>query len=206
MGSRGASRCALYDLPVPSLTAFILAGGKSSRMGSDKAFLDFEGCTLLSRALDLARSVTPDVKIVGDPEKFSSFAPVVADIYLARGPLGGIHAALTNSTTDSNLILAVDLPFLDARFLQFLIAESESTEAVVTLPQAAGHLHPLCAIYRKQFLPHADRALAEGRNKLDALFHEIEVRIIPEEELKAAGFDASIFRNLNTPQDLADNH
>src|ERR1700746_750117 len=99
---------------VPPLTAFILAGGKSSRMGSDKAFLDLGGRSLLARSLDLARSVTPDVKIVGDPAKFSAFAPTIPDLYSGRGPLAAIHAALTNSATDFNLILAVDLPFLDA--------------------------------------------------------------------------------------------
>jgi molybdenum cofactor guanylyltransferase len=172
-------------------------------MGSNKAFLEINGHTLLSRALDLALSVTHDAKIVGDPEKFAPFAPTVADIYPARGPLGAIHAALTNSATDFNLVLAVDLPFLDTRFLQYLIAVSESTEATVTVPQAGSHFHPLCAIYRKQFLPHAERALAEGRNKLDAVFNEVGVRIIPEEELKAGGFSPAIFRNLNTPADLA---
>ncbi len=170
-------------------------------MGSNKAFLEINGQTLLSRALGLALSVTHDVKIVGDPEKFTPFAPTVADIYPDRGPLGGIHTALTASTTDLNLILAVDLPFLDTRFLQHLIAASESTAATVTVPQAEGHLHPLCAIYRKQFLAPAARALAESRNKLDALFSEVEVRIILEEELKAAGFTPAIFRNLNTPAD-----
>jgi molybdopterin-guanine dinucleotide biosynthesis protein A len=194
----------LYHCAVPPITAFILAGGKSSRMGSDKAFLDFGGRTLLFSALDLARSITPDARIVGDPEKFAIFAPTVSDIYPGRGPLGGIHAALTNSTTDSNLILAVDLPFLDRRFLQYLITKSESAGDVVTLPQAAGHLHPLCAVYRKQFIAPAERALAENRNKLDALFSEVEVRIIPEDELAAAGFAPTIFRNLNTPEDLAD--
>ena len=171
-------------------------------MGSDKAFLDFGGQSLLSRALDLVRSITHDVKIVGDPEKFSAFAPTIADIYSDRGPLGGIHAALTASTTDLNLILAVDLPFLDARFLQYLIAASESTHAVVTVPQAAGHFHPLCAVYRKPFAVPAARALAENRNKLDGLFSEVEVRIIREEELIEAGIPPAIFRNLNTPGDL----
>lgn len=170
-------------------------------MGSDKAFLELAGRSLLNRALDLARAVVPDVRIVGDAEKFAIFAPTVADIYRGCGPLGGIHAALTNSTTDSNLILAVDLPFLDRRFLQYLIAKSESTDAVVTVPQAGGHLHPLCAVYRKQFLAPAERALVENRNKLDALFSEVPVRIIPEEELAAAAFNASIFRNLNTLED-----
>ncbi len=183
------------------ITAFILAGGKSARMGSDKALLQLAGRSLLARALDLARAVTPNVRIVGDPEKFAAFAPVVPDIYPARGPLGGIHAALSASITDYNLILAVDLPFMEESFLRYLIAEAQSSDAVVTVPSAAGHFHPLSAVYRKAFLPTAERALAEDRNKLDALFAEVPVRVISEEELKAAGFDAAIFSNLNTPED-----
>ena len=183
------------------ITAFVLAGGKSARMGSDKAFLELGGRSLLARALDLARAVTPDVRIVGDPEKFAAFGPAVPDIYADRGPLGGIHAALSISTTDSNLILGVDLPFLDLRFLQFLIAEAQSSDAVVTVSSAGGHFHPLCAVYRKAFLPNAERSLAQGRNKLDALFSEVPVRIIGEAELKTAGFEATLFRNLNTSED-----
>jgi molybdopterin-guanine dinucleotide biosynthesis protein A len=183
------------------ITAFVLAGGKSARMGSDKAFLKLAGHTLLASALDRARAVTPDVRIAGDLEKFAAFAPVIPDIYPARGPLGGIHAALSASTTDLNLILAVDLPFLELRFLNYLVTQAESADAVVTVPSAAGHLHPLCAVYRRAFLPAAERALAENRNKLDALFSEVPVRIISEAELSAAGFDVKIFRNLNTPED-----
>jgi len=170
-------------------------------MGSDKVFLELGGRSLLSRALDLARAVTSDVRIVGDPEKFATFGPIVPDIYPDRGPLGGIHAALSISATDSNLILGVDLPFLDLRFLQFLIADAQSADALITLAWADGHYHPLCAVYRKAFLPAAEHALAECRNKLDALFSEVPARVISEEELSAAGFDAAIFRNLNTPEE-----
>jgi molybdopterin-guanine dinucleotide biosynthesis protein A len=183
------------------ITAFILAGGKSVRMGSDKAFLELGGCSLLSRALDLARATSSDVRIVGDSEKFAAFGPIVPDIYPGRGPLGGIHAGLSISPADYNLILAVDLPFIDLRFLQYLIAEAQSAHAVVTVPSASRHFHPLCAVYRKTFLPTAERALAEGRNKLDALFSEVPMRVISEAELQTAGFDAAIFRNLNTPED-----
>jgi molybdopterin-guanine dinucleotide biosynthesis protein A len=182
------------------ITAFVLAGGKSARMGSDKAFLELAGRSLLARALDLARAVTGEVRIVGDPEKFAAFGKVVPDIYPARGPLGGIHAALSFSSTDRNLILAVDLPFIAESFLLYLIAEAQSSDAVITVPSAAGHFHPLCAVYRKAFLPTAERALAEARNKLEALLSEVPVRVISEEQLKAAGFDAEIFRNLNTPE------
>src|SRR6267378_5266072 len=78
----------------PDVTAFILAGGKSTRMGTDKAFAALDGRTLLARALDLARSVAPDVRVVGDAAKFAAFAPVVEDVFRDCGPLGGIHAAL----------------------------------------------------------------------------------------------------------------
>ena len=184
-----------------SITAFILAGGRSTRMASDKAFLSLAGRSLLARALDLARAVTPDVRIVGDPEKFAPFGEVVADVFSGRGPLGGIHAALANSATDWNLILGVDLPFLEPRFLYYLVAEAQSADAVVTVPSAGGHFHPLCAVYRQSLRVAAEHALAEGRNKVDALFSEVSVRILAEEEITTAGFDISIFRNLNTPDE-----
>ena len=79
---------------VAEVSAFILAGGKSTRMGADKAFVLLKGRTLLARMLEAARSLTSHVRIVGDPAKYGAFAPVVHDIFPACGPLGGIHAAL----------------------------------------------------------------------------------------------------------------
>lgn len=119
------------------LTVFILAGGKSTRMGADKAFVTLDGRTLLARALELARSLTPDVRIVGDPAKFAAFAPVVEDIFRECGPLGGIHAALRASQTELNLILAVDVPFVSAALLQYLIARARNSgNATVTVARA----------------------------------------------------------------------
>src|SRR5215475_712673 len=99
----------MHDGPTPSssLAAFILAGGMSTRMGTDKAFVTLNGRTLLARALEVARTATPDVYIVGDPSKFSPFAPVVEDLFRNSGPLGGIHAALRTSHAELNLVLAV---------------------------------------------------------------------------------------------------
>jgi molybdopterin-guanine dinucleotide biosynthesis protein A len=184
-----------------SVSAFVLAGGKSSRMGTDKALLQLGGQALIVHALALARSVTNDVKIVGDPEKFASFGNVVPDKYAERGPLGGIHAALLSSATDCNLILGVDLPFVEPRFLSFLVSEAETSGAVVTLPSTGGHMQTLCAVYRKEFLGPAEVALAAGRNRIDALFPAIRVRLINEQEVTAAGFNSSMFRNLNTPEE-----
>ena len=102
----------VYHHGVDPVTAFVLAGGKSSRMGRDKAFLELEGRTLLSLALEAASAVAASVWIVGNAAKFAAFAPVVEDMYSERGPLAGIHAALAATATDLNLILAVDLPFI----------------------------------------------------------------------------------------------
>src|SRR5690242_15265976 len=90
---------------------FVLAGGRSTRMGADKAFLRVGNATLIERAMAVIGAVCPDVSVVGDPAKFSSYARVVEDVYPGAGPLGGIHAALTNSSSDLNVVLAVDLPF-----------------------------------------------------------------------------------------------
>lgn len=183
------------------LTAFVLAGGKSTRMGSDKAFLAWKDGTLLSHALKLVAALTPNVRIVGDAKKFASFGAVIEDIHRDRGPLGGIHAALSSTTTDLNLMLAVDLPLLELRFLQFMIALARETEAVVTLPRADGGLQPLCALYRREFVQPAEQALRAGSNKIDALFAKVKTRIIEEDEFTRAGFSAAMFRNLNTPEE-----
>ena len=94
-----------------SVTGFVLAGGKSSRMGKDKAFLQIFGRTLLAHALELAKAATGSAWIVGSREKFAAFGQVAEDIYPGHGPLAGIHKALTSTQTDLNLILAVDMPF-----------------------------------------------------------------------------------------------
>jgi len=187
------------------LTAFILAGGKSTRMGADKAFVALDDRTLLSRALELARALTADVRIVGDPAKFARFAPVVADVFPGCGPLGGIHAALRASQTDLNLILAVDVPFMSAELLQYLIRRARSSAAAtVTVVRASGGWQPLCAVYRREFADAAEEALAAGRYKIDPLFAAQRTLVIEEDELRSVGFSPSMFRNLNTPEELAE--
>lgn len=169
-------------------------------MGRDKCLLHLRGRTLLERALEVPRSVTKQIRIVGSKAKFGPDA--IEDIYPDRGPLGGIHAALSQSTAEINVVLSVDMPFIAAEFLQLLADEAQRTGAVVTVPFVAEHWQPLCAAYRREFAGLAERALQAGQNKIDPLFCHTTVRRIDDEELKRLAFDASMFDNLNTPEDF----
>ena len=197
----------MYDRRVkegvkPGVTAFVLAGGKSSRMGSDKAFLRLGDETLLSQALKLAGNVAEAVWIVGDAKKFAAFGRVVEDVYRDRGPLGGIHAALSGSTTEVNVMLAVDLPFVTQKLLQYLLSRALESGAMVTVPRTGSGFQPLGAVYRRGFAEVAEQSLLEGKNKIDSLFARVETCVIEESELVRAGFSEQMFRNLNTPEEL----
>jgi molybdopterin-guanine dinucleotide biosynthesis protein A len=193
---------------------FVLAGGKSSRMGTDKAFLQFKGQTLLDRALETMAAACDQVAIVGDPARFRKYesekygppkcGAVIADIFPGCGPLAGIHAALTHSAADLNLMLAVDLPLVSAALLAFLFEAAEdngAADAVVTVPRAGKGLQPLCAIYRRAFCTTAEQALLAGNYKVGAAFSGLSVRVIEQSELGSAGFSEQNFFNVNTPQD-----
>ncbi|MBZ5567355.1 MAG: molybdenum cofactor guanylyltransferase [Acidobacteriia bacterium] len=211
--------------------AFVIAGGQSSRMGRDKAFLELDGRTLLERALDLAHSVSDQVMIVGRRDKFGAYADVVEDVYPGQGPLAGIHAALLSSSAELNLMLGVDTPFLDARFVQYLIEQAEASKTTVTVPvtsklpqintdqhrsnmthsdqcssvkisgSASAQPQPLCAVYRREFAAVAEESLRQRRNNIVPLFAKVSVREIGDSELRQLAFDPIMFENLNTPEE-----
>jgi molybdopterin-guanine dinucleotide biosynthesis protein A len=206
------------------VTGFVLAGGRSTRMGADKASLDWHGRPLAEHALELVGAITKDVFIVGKIPALAKTGPgrgthtVIEDVYPDRGPLAGIHAALASSTTELNLVLAVDMPFVVPAFLEYLVAQARGSSAVVTVPRIphpvapkpgatrVGHpdwqWQPLCAVYRRSFAEVAEAALRAGRNKIDALFGEVSLRIIDEAELQRLSFDPAMFDNLNTREEF----
>jgi molybdopterin-guanine dinucleotide biosynthesis protein A len=186
----------------PSRAAFILTGGRSSRMGTDKALLNFGAQTLIERALTVVATVCTQVAIVGDPAKFSCCGTVIEDVYRGAGPLAGIHAALLQSSAELNLMLAVDMPFVSQALLEFLFACAAGTGALVTVPRTGRGFQPLCAVYRTDFATAAERALRAGKNKIDAVFAGLPIRVVEDNELEAAGFSVRLFLNVNTPEDL----
>jgi molybdopterin-guanine dinucleotide biosynthesis protein A len=185
------------------ISAFVLAGGRSSRMGEDKALLTFGDRNLLQRMLDVVTPVAASVRIVGATERYGSFGNVVEDIYPGCGPLGGIHSALTSSRTELNLIVSVDMPLMTAGFLRWLVVQAGAASEFVVVPDAAGGLQPLCAVYHAKVAGAAEELLKSGDYKVGRLFSLVPTRIISEDQIVAAGFSPEIFRNVNTPEEYA---
>ncbi|MGB8128638.1 MAG: molybdenum cofactor guanylyltransferase [Candidatus Angelobacter sp.] len=185
------------------LSGFVLAGGKSTRMGQDKAAVTLNGFTLLQHALAALREVCRDVAILGKHELYDGLAPVYEDIFPGCGPLGGIHAALANSQTRFNLIIAVDTPFLAPKILSYLAERAIESGAIVTTPEINDYTQPLCTVYSLDFRPIAEQALQQGNYKIVPLFPKDRTLVINESELRQFAFAADMFENLNTPEDLA---
>ena len=171
-------------------------------MGSDKAMLPLGEQTLLQRALRVGSEVAPRVRIVGPRSRYGLFGEVVEDIYEACGPLGGIHAALSATHTDLNLVLSVDMPLMTPEFLRWLVDQADRSHELITIPEADGRQQPLCAIYRKQAVDAIERTLKSGQYKIGRLFDQVPTRIITEQEIADAGFSPAIFRNVNTPEEF----
>lgn len=204
-------------MPDIDISGFVLAGGKSSRMGRDKAAISLNGRTLLEHALGTLRQVCSDVLILGSPQLYGNCGvEVVEDIFPGCGPLGGIHAALSRTRTMFNLIIAVDTPFLSVAFLRFMIDHAVASGAVVTTPEIAGYRQPLCSIYSRAFLPIAEQALGSEPSNRELFRHagkSADYKIVPlfpangtcvisEAEMRKFAFTTEMFDNLNTPDDL----
>ena len=208
------------------MNAFILAGGRSTRMGRDKALLKWHGRTLIEHALDKMRALNTHPRILGSRPDLGCFAPVIPDNFPGRGPLGGIEAALSLTDTDLNLFLPVDLPLLPMEFLRWMIARAAITNAVATIPSLGGRPHPLCAIYHRRLLPGIRAGLAQGDAKVmriidrAAAAENLPIDSFQVEYIAAAQRDAAAgsrsgggwprhlpvymwFENLNTPDDIA---
>ena len=188
------------------VTAFVLTGGKSERMGQDKATMRLaSGRTLLENALAVAGTVAGQVGIVGPRHKYDSYTwagELVEDVFVNHGPLGGIHAALATTTTEWNIVLAVDLPRITAALLEWTLKLARDAGSEVTVASVGGGLQPLCGVYRKSFRERAEKALTDGHNKVDACFDRGSLRILTEQEVRAAGFSPEMFVNVNTPEEF----
>jgi molybdenum cofactor guanylyltransferase len=183
-----------------SVAAFVLTGGKSSRMGQEKSALLLDGHTLLERAIEIARAASENVRLLGSPATSTNLV-AIPDRFPGCGPLAGIDAALAATHAELNFILSVDTPFVPATFVRYLVDRARATEALVTYPRLTSGYQPLCAVYRKELGPIAEAALRTGHYKIDPLFSRITTCTIDDAELRKLGFSDEIFDNLNTPDD-----
>jgi molybdopterin-guanine dinucleotide biosynthesis protein A len=178
-----------------SRAGYVLAGGRSSRMGRDKALLPFRGGALaesVARAVEMAAGT---VVIVGRTE-LAGYA-AIADLYPGEGPLGGIVTALRNSRADWNLIAACDMPALTPGFLAELLDAAEEADVDALLPVGpSGDPEPLCAVYHRRALRAIGEAFEGGIRKVTEALEGLDAAGYPVAEIKQ-------FQNVNTPEDWA---
>jgi len=188
-----------------NVNAFILAGGCSSRMGSDKALLELAGQPLLLRAACLFEPLVVSVTVIGDPVRYASLGLVVVpDDVFALGPLGGIATALRITSAEWNLIVGCDLPYLTTKWLEFLISRALSSRADALLPDSERGPEPLCAMYHARCAPLVNSAIARGVRKVTDGLAGCVVEKIPPAEWKAFDSGGCLFKNMNSPADYAE--
>ena len=189
-------------LRIPDLSAVILAGGNSRRMGTDKALLVLQGRSLIGTIVDRVRMITDEIWIsANDQFKYEFLGlPVIQDVYQGQGPLAGLHSGMRHTGRPLVLLLACDLPRVGEPLLRNLVANLGDSDAVI--PRTAdGRFHPLCGLYRKTCLPAIEKNLLSGVNKMTGIFDEgsLQVRLLgPEEGM----FQTGDLCNLNSPEDL----
>jgi len=184
------------------ISAFVLAGGKSSRMKQDKALLRFRDRYLIEYPIDVLQQLTADVRIIGDPLRYGFLKlPVVADQVESNGPLSGIYTGLNVSDSRYSLFLACDMPFMQAEFFRLLLERiGEADAAVIRLKD--GKVEPLAAIYSKTGLPAIEGNMVSGYFKITDFLDQIRVAYLEEDGLSGIGLSDRIFANVNTPKDL----
>lgn len=183
-------------------TAAILAGGRAARFGGrDKSALVIDGRSILDRQIAELLRVTDDVLVVG-AEKGTCTRPLVRlipDRVPGCGPLGGLDAALAAARDAVVAIVACDMPFVTAAFLNHLLDLARGADAVV--PRTERGYHPLCAAYTRACHPAVARRLADRRLKMTGLLEEVRVRELTADEIDAFGDRHRLLANVNTPAD-----
>lgn len=160
------------------ITGVILAGGKSTRMGTDKAFLMLDGQPFIKIIVEKFTKLFQTVFIVADERgKFAQVGlPIIHDIYKDCGPLGGIHSALYHSSTAHVFVAPCDTPLILTDVIQFLIESAQPNE--ITVGHADGFVHPLFGIYPASALTIIDQSLGEGKRKVLDILKKVPNSVI----------------------------
>jgi len=183
------------------ITGAILVGGKSRRMGRDKAFLEIAGRTLFERVLEVFRESFEKILLAGDrAERFTGWdLPVLPDIYPGSA-LGGLYTALEHAETEYIFVSSCDLPFPNREMLLYLCSLRDGFDAVV--PNTAHGFEPLFALYARSCLGPMRELLESGNFCAYGYYPKVRVRYVQGEELAALDRDGRSFMNVNTPEEF----
>ncbi|SJZ92771.1 molybdenum cofactor guanylyltransferase [Trichlorobacter thiogenes] len=184
------------------ITGVILVGGKSRRMGQDKAFLLIEGLPVIERIIRTMQGCFKDLLLVGDrPERFESYGlPVVPDLYPGSS-LGGLYTGLQHAGTDRIFVTSCDIPFSNPELIRFICTDTNPYDAVI--PATEGGLEPLFALYHKSCLPAMQTALEAGNFRITAVLQQLQIKTIAPEQLRQLDADGRALLNINTPDEYA---
>lgn len=179
------------------ITGIILAGGKSQRMGKDKALLPFRGKTFLEHIIDALKPLVNNILIVSDHKKYDVFGETrVDDLIKNAGPLAGLYSGLYHSKTEDNIIVSCDVPLIDITILERLIDENNSSWDVVQL-QSGDKTMPLIARYKKKCMDACLKSLQSGERRLQAFVDQQKTKTL----LVGKNIEHQLV-NINTKTDL----
>lgn len=186
-----------------AVTPIILAGGKSRRMGTNKSFVLLGGKPMIEVVLDKISPLftQPPLLVTNTPQLYAYLGvAMVGDIIKDKGPLGGIHAGLTASKTESNFVFGCDMPFLQASLINYMLEKSGQEDLFI--PHYGECLEPLHAIYSKSCLPAIEEQLAKGSLKIQSFFPAVTIKYLEKEEIYQFSSSFNCFSNINTIKDL----
>jgi molybdopterin-guanine dinucleotide biosynthesis protein A len=177
-------------------TAIVLAGGRSSRMGRDKALLPVGGRTMIEHVVDQLRPHFAEILVsAGEPERYTFLGLEIAvDHKPGLGPMAGVASALARSRHEVNFVVSCDLASVPVDLMSRLLREARTGADVIVPVTANSHYEPLFAVYRRRVRPLLERALEGGARKLDSIYDGCETRTMP---LRAD----EVLRNINTAGD-----
>lgn len=188
--------------PFKNVTGLILLGGKSSRYGSNKALVEIEGVRLVDRVAGVMKSIFHRVILLTHtPEEYTYLRlPMVEDLIMGLGPMGGIYTGLMTMSDETGFLVACDMPFLSGRLIRHMVEVRDDFDTVV--PRMDWMLEPLHALYSKRCIPVIREAIEERQYQIAKCFAGMRVRYVDEEELRLWDPDLRSFFNINKPQDL----
>jgi molybdenum cofactor guanylyltransferase len=185
-------------------TAIVLAGGRSSRMGTPKALLLFDNEPLIVHIVSALRRLFADVVVVTAPGQHLPPMPVtlVSDEVSYQGPVGGLYYGLTAAAGDAAFVTSCDAVFLNLDLIAHLLSQLPEHDVVV--PHWEGRFQPMHAVYRRSVLPLLAGQLARGELRPVHLFDKVRLRRIDEDEIRRFDPEGASFFNMNTPEDYAE--